>query len=525
MARPLELIDSLVAEGKEEFTFDEARAALDRSPTATANTLRRLQDNGLVDRLGRGRYVIRPLGSLHTSTTTDDLALAVGATFGDRQHRIAYLSALADLGLLSHPVRTITVACTTQVRVPAISRRPLRVVIERAETIHLEAERLGHSWRSTLDRALFECALRVDLTGGVERLAEAFVNGAVRRQSGPTLTARQGLRSPRIRRGASPRLARPGTRSPAPTRPDRRAQAADGPPRPPRQEGDLGGRRLPGGLEHKRRRTTSGRRELTVLTRHALTRRADTDGVDTPVVERDYVLAHVVAQLHHARPEDGGRLVLKGGTALRFVHLPDYRYSADLDFTVLDGSAEASAAALGKVLEAAREHAGLPHLELTEGDKPAISYVGPLGAARPRQIKLDLATDEHVESVEERTLRNIWPDLPDPLPFAVYPIEEIGAEKLRCVVQRVQCRDLYDLFRLTEDAALSLAEVRPLFARKARAKNLDPGTFAQRFEDRVERYGQRWSTEMGEHLADPPRFDDVVRVVRRQLRKAGLLDI
>jgi predicted transcriptional regulator of viral defense system len=179
MARPLELIDSLMAEGKAEFTFDEARAALDRSPTATANTLRRLQDNGLVDRLGRGRYAIRPLGSLHTSATTDDLALAVGATFGDREHRIAYLSALADLGLLSHPVRTITVACTKQVRVPAISRRrPLRVVVERAETIHLEAEPIGRSWRSTLDRALFECALRVELTGGVERLAEALANGA-----------------------------------------------------------------------------------------------------------------------------------------------------------------------------------------------------------------------------------------------------------------------------------------------------------------------------------------------------------
>jgi predicted transcriptional regulator of viral defense system len=107
--------------------------------------LRRLQDNGLVDRLGRGRYAIRPLGSLHTSATTDDLSFAVGTTFGDRDHRIAYLSALADLGLLSDPVRPITVACTTQVRVPAIGRRPLRVVIERAETIHLEAEPLGHS--------------------------------------------------------------------------------------------------------------------------------------------------------------------------------------------------------------------------------------------------------------------------------------------------------------------------------------------------------------------------------------------
>jgi predicted nucleotidyltransferase component of viral defense system len=145
-------------------------------------------------------------------------------------------------------------------------------------------------------------------------------------------------------------------------------------------------------------------------------------------------------------------------------------------------------------------------------------------AARPRQVKVDLATDEHVESVEERTLIGVWPDLPDPVPFAVYPIEEIGAEKLRCVIQRVQCRDLYDLFRLTEDAGLTLAEVRSLFERKARARNLDPANFAQRFEDRVERYGQRWSTEMNEHLAEPPRFDTVVRVVRRHLRKAGLLD-
>ena len=153
-----------------------------------------------------------------------------------------------------------------------------------------------------------------------------------------------------------------------------------------------------------------------MLTRHALTRRADTNGVDAAVVERDYVLAHVVAQLRHARPNDGGRLVFKGGTAIRFIYLPDYRYSADLDFTVINGSAEAATGALGQVLEAARDHVGFPHLELTGDDKPAISYIGPLGATQPRQIKLDLATDEHVESVEERALLDIWPDLPDPVP-------------------------------------------------------------------------------------------------------------
>jgi predicted transcriptional regulator of viral defense system len=178
VVRQLEFIDSFLAEGREEFTFEDAIAALGRSPSATANTLRRLQDNGLVDRLNRGHYAIRPLGSLGTSTTAEDLPLAVAATFGHRQHRIAYLSALSDLGLLSHPARTIYVACTQQIRVPTISRRPLRVVVERPKTIHLEAETVGRSWRSTLERALFECALRVDLSGGVERLAEALANSA-----------------------------------------------------------------------------------------------------------------------------------------------------------------------------------------------------------------------------------------------------------------------------------------------------------------------------------------------------------
>jgi predicted nucleotidyltransferase component of viral defense system len=53
-----------------------------------------------------------------------------------------------------------------------------------------------------------------------------------------------------------------------------------------------------------------------VLTRHAITRRADDDGVDAAIVERDSILAHVVAQLHRATPKDGGTLVFKGGTVL-----------------------------------------------------------------------------------------------------------------------------------------------------------------------------------------------------------------
>jgi len=82
---------------------------------------------------------------------------------------------------------------------------------------------------------------------------------------------------------------------------------------------------------------------------------------------------------------------------------------------------------------------------------------------------------------------------------------------------------LYDLYRLVDDMDFSVADNRPLFERKSAAKGIDPSSFRERFEDRVDRYKDRWGTEMPEHLADPPRFDDVVRVVRRHLKAGGLL--
>src|SRR2546425_12952283 len=125
MNRQLELIDRLVAEGRESFTFADAQAALGVSATAAANVLRRLRDQGLVDVVTRGHYSIRPLGALGTSTVTDSLPLAIGAAFAGRRHRIAYSSAFSELGLLTHPVRRVYVASEDPVGFKQVSGRPL----------------------------------------------------------------------------------------------------------------------------------------------------------------------------------------------------------------------------------------------------------------------------------------------------------------------------------------------------------------------------------------------------------------
>ena len=55
MTRQLELIDTLLSEGRDEFTFEDAKAHLGVSTEATANALTRLSKKGLVDKLARGQ--------------------------------------------------------------------------------------------------------------------------------------------------------------------------------------------------------------------------------------------------------------------------------------------------------------------------------------------------------------------------------------------------------------------------------------------------------------------------------------
>jgi predicted nucleotidyltransferase component of viral defense system len=58
-----------------------------------------------------------------------------------------------------------------------------------------------------------------------------------------------------------------------------------------------------------------------VITRARITKLASAEGVDAKVVERDYVLTHLVALV--ARHDTAGALAFKGGASLRILHFDD----------------------------------------------------------------------------------------------------------------------------------------------------------------------------------------------------------
>jgi len=174
--RSLELLDRLAGEGRTAFTAATVRDALNLSPQAASNLLSRLGESGLVDRIAPGRYALRQIGALGTSAVWDDLGSAVAALFSPAPHRIGFLTALDQHGLLVRPVRTIQVASPRRPRERTVTGRPLRVVQERADTVLIATEPFGPSRLASVERALLDAASRPQLSGGATRLAEALAS-------------------------------------------------------------------------------------------------------------------------------------------------------------------------------------------------------------------------------------------------------------------------------------------------------------------------------------------------------------
>ncbi|MEX0664741.1 MAG: nucleotidyl transferase AbiEii/AbiGii toxin family protein [Acidimicrobiia bacterium] len=255
-----------------------------------------------------------------------------------------------------------------------------------------------------------------------------------------------------------------------------------------------------------------------MITPAQITRRADADGVSAQTVERDYALAHMLAALTRL---DEQRLVFKGGTALRYCYLDECRYSADLDFSLVGIGKPQALGLVERVLNDAKAEIGFEMFELDERTPPRIRFVGPLG--RERSIKLDLADDELIIETRQARLLPRWPDLEMKHDLTVYSESEIAGEKLRCVIQRLQCRDLFDLHAMFEILAVDPSEAALRFEAKARHRGIDPALFEARYRARLTEYERRWQEELGEHLADVPQFDGIERRVTRSLREGRLV--
>jgi len=245
------------------------------------------------------------------------------------------------------------------------------------------------------------------------------------------------------------------------------------------------------------------------------------------VIEKDYVLGWLLAAISQ-HPALRETWVFKGGTCLRKCFFETYRFSEDLDFTIIDGGPEEPADLVPILSEVAEWLADEVGLEIAVDERSfrrrrnqrgnpttegRVAFRGPSQPPQMPKVKFDLTSDELI--VEPPVCVDVlhpYSDAPSPAARVLsYSLRELHAEKIRALAQRCRPRDLYDvvLIHRHPDLANEAADVASIlqskcaFAEVAVPTNasLSNSTFRAELE-------QEWANMLGHQLPYLPDVQD-----------------
>jgi predicted nucleotidyltransferase component of viral defense system len=263
-------------------------------------------------------------------------------------------------------------------------------------------------------------------------------------------------------------------------------------------------------------------------------KKANQVGVRDQQIEKDYILSWILWGVAN-HEQIAKMLVFKGGTVLKKVYFKDYRFSEDLDFTLLDNeiSNEQIFDWFNEIFNLIKEEANIPlkKIDADEADEDKakegkeeglnfyIGYVGPLGGfGNNKKVKIDISKSEKLEF--EPIVKNAIVDYSDLEDYKLlcYPLEELLVEKLRCTMQRMQPRDYYDIWYLVEVEKMDVDFYTNEFRNKCISKEQNPEDFQKKLELKLPQYKARWQKSMNDQIKDLPDFDKVEREVSRKIK-------
>ncbi len=271
-----------------------------------------------------------------------------------------------------------------------------------------------------------------------------------------------------------------------------------------------------------------------------LRNRARELGIRQDILEKDYALSYLLVAILET-PGLGEQVVLKGGTALRKLYYPGYRFSEDLDYSTLRTGLLPDAAG-------SMEHAGQRLTNSLQERGPFAVQLEPLILPLPHpgeqaafvvrvqfpeqrqplcRLKVEITVDEPVLlPVEHRPLLHDFDEsLATNIP--VYTLAEIVTEKLRALLQSRQrlvtrgwgasrvCRDYYDLWYILGQEGQFDGQIPALLLLKCAARQVSfdsPGQFIS--QDLLEVACAGWKQQILPFVPGAPPEEQVIAEVQ-----------
>lgn len=253
--------------------------------------------------------------------------------------------------------------------------------------------------------------------------------------------------------------------------------------------------------------------------------------VNPDILEKDYVLSWMLWGInHHDHMKD--TWLFKGGTSLHKCFFETYRFSEDLDFTLTDPlqlSAPYLKENFSVICEKIYEETGIvfykelfsfktrPNIKGNVSVEGKIYYNGPLERRKAKiqqvaVIKLDLTSDELV--VLKPTRKKVYhpySDEPKDGIFATcYALEEVVAEKIRALGERLRPRDVYDVvnFYKNRDVIAHVNLVNSVLAKKCAYKKIGVPTLESiKKHEKLEELASEWKNMLAHQLPSLPPLE------------------
>jgi len=236
--------------------------------------------------------------------------------------------------------------------------------------------------------------------------------------------------------------------------------------------------------------------------------RARQAGVPPSTIERDYTQNWLLAAL---RPIN---MALKGGTGIRKVFIENYRFSDDLDFTLLEPvDADTLRDAVRDAVFRVRDESGILFEDDIGFQTTKTGFKGTArfrilnrSSASPVKIDLDLTSPDQERVLLPVSMRPVFHPYSDGLEASVisYALEEIMAEKIRSLFQRTRSRDLYDIWQLAD--RVNRQDVRSILREKCNFK--DVIVDAAMLRAKRDKFAALWQVSLGHQISKIPNFDE-----------------
>ncbi|MFH1777540.1 MAG: nucleotidyl transferase AbiEii/AbiGii toxin family protein [Candidatus Omnitrophota bacterium] len=268
-------------------------------------------------------------------------------------------------------------------------------------------------------------------------------------------------------------------------------------------------------------------------------------GIPIETVDKDWVLGHLLNGIYLNNFLKRA-LIFKGGTCLKKLYFPDFRFSEDLDFSaVKEIGRDKIKTELSLIHYVIYQNVGIAFGSIQDKDVfsndelMAYEFKIPFwGANHPKQksvpserwltsIKIDLSLKEKI--LMQPVLKNIYHQYSDKneinAEVTAYCLDEIYSEKLRSVLQRFNFpRDYYDLWYMSRYCSKKIywEKIPKIFKEKCRLKSIDFKNVNDFFNEKaLYEVEKAWMPSMGNHLKKEqvPDFKSAAIELKEKLRE------